>query len=177
MKRMIRSLGLLSMVVVLGGLMLSFVADNAIAQLRAALVKNVDEPGRMPYQEMVSYNGGSSPTCATSQFCIPTFSPVPAGKRLVVEHISAMIFVVNTGAPNLFTFGQGFSTNTGNVMILNHAFSLGGSIGSTNIWGIDRPVRVYYGPGEVPSVKIGASAPMGFVHNVSLHGYLIDATN
>jgi hypothetical protein len=157
--------------------MLSFVADNAVAQLRAELVKNVDEPGRMPYQETVSYNGGSTPVCPVLQFCLPTFPAVPAGKRLVVEHVSAMIFVTNTGGPNLFAFRTGFSTNTGNVLVMNHAFSLGGSIASVNIWSIDRQVRVYYGPGEGPSLKIGASASMGFVHNVTLHGYLIDATN
>lgn len=60
-----------------------FAAGPAIAQaVRAALVSNVDDPGRIPYQ----YGGDCSFYNDTS--CFVQGQPVPAGKRLVITHVS-----------------------------------------------------------------------------------------
>ncbi|HEX5227463.1 MAG TPA: hypothetical protein VFW44_07115 [Bryobacteraceae bacterium] len=57
--------------------------SRAIAQVvRAALVRNQDEPGRNPYFE-------SKHTVCSSQGCVIVFSPVPAGQRLVLTFVSA----------------------------------------------------------------------------------------
>lgn len=57
--------------------------SRAIAQaVRAALVRNPDEPGRNPYFE-------TRYVLCTSEVCESTFSPVPAGQRLVVTFVSA----------------------------------------------------------------------------------------
>ncbi len=43
---------------------------------------------------------------------------------------------------------------------------------------MDRPARVYYGPGETPQLKISASADFSFNYaTLTLRGYLIDASN
>jgi hypothetical protein len=56
---------------------------RAIAQaVRAALVRNQDEPGRNPYFESRDVN-------CTAQGCVAGFSAVPAGQRLVLTFISA----------------------------------------------------------------------------------------
>lgn len=62
-----------------------FTAGPAIAQaVRAALVSNVDDPGRIPYagQAICTFNG---PGCAA------TLPLVPNGKRLVITHVSGRI--------------------------------------------------------------------------------------
>ena len=58
-------------------------------------IRNIDEPGRAPYQETLRAQGGSA--CGTV-VCGPqfVFSPVPANKRLVITHVSVS-FVVSTG--------------------------------------------------------------------------------
>lgn len=145
--------------------------NPALAQVRPAYVKNVDEPGRLPYQQMREFNA-----CA-GQFCQIAFNPVPAGKRLVVERLTMLLGVVNTGAPNLVAFGTGATTNAGNRAIVEPSFVRSTVIGSVSFWALDREVRVYYGPGETPEVKVASTASFSFVGNMSLHGYLIDATN
>src|SRR5947207_15636412 len=83
----------------------AFYAAPAIAQtVRAALVKNLDEPGRNPYMH-TSYASCTSLYTQTCQVFLPA---PPAGKRLVVQYVSAGIeasggitgsYLLNTGAP------------------------------------------------------------------------------
>ena len=67
--------GALALLAVLG----KFYAPPLMAQVRAALVQDVDQPARAPFQVTVPIN--------INNF---TFTPVsiPAGKRLVVDYIS-----------------------------------------------------------------------------------------
>jgi hypothetical protein len=55
--------------------------------------QNVNEPGRHPFQESIVLNSGAG--CAPF-VCSTSFSPVPAGKRLVVTYVSA-VFVSSNG--------------------------------------------------------------------------------
>jgi hypothetical protein len=162
-------------VVVAGGVTLSLTAQKAISQIRAALTKNVDEPGRLPYQAEVDFGGCSG----GNSFCIVAFPPVPAGKRLVVEEVTALAFVRNGGQVNLFAFGDGVITNTGNVAIMQPTFTPLFAADSFSVaWSIDKQIKVYYEPGTTPKVKIQASVGFGALgSNMTLHGYLIDATN
>lgn len=76
MKNKLLSLaGALVLLAVLG----KFYAKPVLAQVRAALVQDVDQPARAPFQVTVPIN--------INNF---TFSPVtiPAGKRLVVDYVS-----------------------------------------------------------------------------------------
>ena len=146
--------------------------NAALAQVRPAFVKNVDEPGRLQYQQMKEFNPCSNRNCQIA------FDAVPAGKRLVVERLTMLLGVVDTGAPNFVAFGTGFVNNNGNRAIVEPVFVRAGTpFSSVQFWALDRQVRVYYGPGELPEVKVFASANFGFVGNMSLHGYLIDASN
>jgi hypothetical protein len=160
-----------------GALVAVLPATEAVAQVRPAYVKNVDEPGRAPYQQLVSFNtGAGSGSCLSASFCLIAFNAVPAGKRLVVEHVSILIGTVGA-APNLVTFGNDFSTNTGNVAIVRPDFRAGPAAGAVTFWSLSEAVRVYFEPGQVPRVKLSGAANFGFVGNASLHGYLIDAAN
>jgi hypothetical protein len=75
-----------------------FSAGPAIAQaVRAALVSNVDEPGRIPYHIPIALSGD----CMLG--CIGVASPkqgrVPAGKRLVITNVTGQVFHRLQAAP------------------------------------------------------------------------------
>jgi len=73
--RLLTFAGALALLAVLG----KFYAPPLMAQVKAALVQDVDQPARQPFQATVAIN--------INNF---TFSPVaiPAGKRLVVDYVS-----------------------------------------------------------------------------------------
>jgi hypothetical protein len=144
-------------------MLLSLASAPCIAQTRAALVKNVDEAGRMPYQQMLNFNT-LPPDCPLTKFCVVSFAAVPAGKRLVVQ-------------ANFWALGDSTTINVGNVAILQPDFSPSTSFLDGRFWAADRKVRVYYEAGQTPKLKISASGVFSLVGNASLHGYLIDATN
>jgi hypothetical protein len=77
--------GALALMAVLG----RFYAKPVMAQVRAALVQDVDQPARAPFQATVPIN--------INNF---TFTPVtiPAGKRLVVDFISLSGAAQTTGS-------------------------------------------------------------------------------
>lgn len=78
-------LGFMTAVTVIG----LWSAPKLIAAVKAALVQNVDEPGRNPYQE------GKSTSCPFPGDCVTTFSSVPAGTRLVLTSVSGIIRTTN----------------------------------------------------------------------------------
>ncbi len=127
--------------------------SRAIAQaVRAALVRNQDEPGRNPYFE-------TRDVLCTS-VCLATFSPVPAGQRLVVTFVSAECCqygtppkVVLLAKPN--TEAQGFQTFAADE-ITAYASS---------------PVIAYFEAGETP-VLFGYSSGGGNLVG-TLSGYYI----
>src|SRR5262249_59509234 len=48
-------------------------------------VLNVNDPGRVPYQSVVSGNGNS---CVVQNLCLGVFPTIPGGHRLVIQHAS-----------------------------------------------------------------------------------------
>jgi hypothetical protein len=151
-------------------LALHLIANQAAAQPRAALTKNVDEPGRRPYQVEGSIIPSTCSFNSVLYFCRVDFPVVPTGKRLVVEHVSTFV-VVDGGSPDSLRFmtplgGTAFWVQpifTPRVNIAGHFF-------------LDRPVVVYYEPGDTPQVLLQLTAPP-IVAQFTVHGYLIDATN
>ncbi|HLK19530.1 MAG TPA: hypothetical protein VKT81_11250 [Bryobacteraceae bacterium] len=103
---------------------------QALAQaVRAALVRNQDEPGRNPYSQFAECLGTE---------CSLTFPPVPAGQRLVVTFVSIVAGDAN-GGPLAFT-GHGqdvrfFTTQNASVSIYNG------------------PTVAYYEAGETPTLN------------------------
>jgi hypothetical protein len=67
---------------------------TAHAQVKAALVKDVDALGRTPYQQTIIF--AQSATYCSNFVCTVIFPAVPAGYRLVVTHISAQ-YRLSTG--------------------------------------------------------------------------------
>jgi hypothetical protein len=122
---------------------------QAVAQaIRAALVRNQDEPGRNPYSQHVGCFGLGA--CGGL-----TFSPVPAGERLVVTFVNAAIGGGN-GSP-LLLGGHGsdaryFATDDSTIAVANS------------------PVVAYYEAGETPTLTCSCSST---VFESTLSGYYI----
>jgi hypothetical protein len=169
MKYVKRMLIVAGAVALAGILAVAFVPKVAHG-LVAALVENIDEPGRNPYQEGVFVD------CPGSQFCNFFYSAVPTGKRLVLTDISGFIDVDNGTLPNGILSSsssassaafQAFTGVTGNV------FSGGG----TRIF-INQRVQAYFGAGEIPHVFLGlASTSDSFKDGgeVAISGYYVSA--
>jgi hypothetical protein len=71
------------------------------------------EPGRSPYQQFGGFNPGPA-NCPNEFFCVVTFAPVPAGKRLVVTYVSAGFSL--TGDATEASAAVGTNGEVGNVL-------------------------------------------------------------
>lgn len=130
--------------------------SRAIAQaVRAALVRNQDEPGRNPYFEThdaLCVNGG----------CELVFSPVPAGQRLVLTFVSAQCCEFGP-PPRIVSLikpmkeGQGFPMFPGDD-ITSYASS---------------PVVAYFEAGETPVMFTSLSSTGGGDLEGTLSGYFV----
>lgn len=121
---------------------------QAVAQaIRAALVRNQDEPGRNPYSQNVTCFGF---TCGGL-----TFSPVPAGQRLVVTFVNAVVNGGN-GSPLLLgghgADGRFFATDESAQSVVNS------------------PTVAYYDAGETPTLTCSCTTPL---LESTLSGYYI----
>ena len=121
---------------------------KAIAQaVRAALVRNQDEPGRNPYSEQGGCFGSG---------CVAKLSPVPAGQRLVLTNLNIGMETSN-GCP-VYVGGHGAeawvypTTQVG-------AFQFA-----------DLHVNVYYEAGEQPTLT---DACTGTLISATASGYYI----
>ena len=157
----------LAALVVVAGFIHQF-EKPVLAQVRAALIKNIDEPGRAPYmiQTVCRPEAGSN-------FCKGTFPSVPANKRFVVEYVNGNVSVdgstlslialsVPSAGSNSFVFPAHLDVST---------FGF-------NSYSISERVIFYYDGGQVPSIQIlstmaSATPPSG---GLTLSGYLVDLT-
>jgi hypothetical protein len=73
--RLITLAGVLALLAVIG----KFYAPPVMAQVRAALMQDVDQPARAPFQATVTINSNNF---------VFTNIPIPAGKRLVIDYVS-----------------------------------------------------------------------------------------
>ncbi len=140
-------------------------ASSALAQVRAALVRNVDTPALQPFRGIVDYNF----TSLNDQRLITT---VPAGKRLAIENISW-----NAGNPSSqqIVFA-GLRTSQFGLFVQHieinppHTAATSGLVlqdGSSN-------VTLYFEPGE--EVWISASKSSGAASanlHVNMHSYFV----
>jgi hypothetical protein len=153
-----------------------YTSREAIAQtLKAALVRSVDEPGRVPFsQDAVS-------SCNAVN-CFSTFAAVPTGKRLVVEHIEGLARATSAattfGVAELDTSSEGVNPPTG-IPIEFHMTQFG-SAGASNVgygWGFNQLVKAYVDAGSSARVTMSedVQGTVFFAH-VVISGYLVDIT-
>jgi hypothetical protein len=152
--------GALVLLAVLG----KFYAVPVLAQVRSALVKNIDERGRIPYTLTVFCSSNGSTQCSAF------FPAVPANKRLVIEHVNGSIdtptnlsvvdFSGNGTFQNIFFQFQGLDLANNNNYISN------------------QPFLTYFEAGQTPvyTVVVHFGAPVFISAQVTITGYLVDLT-
>ena len=157
--RLLTFAGVLALLAVLG----KFYATPLIAQVRAAVIKNIDEKGRNPYMQ------GAFASCfsGTSAFCDMNFPAVPANKRLVIEHVSA-----NIGA------STGTGINGTFLLVGGTVFSLpGNAMATPTLVGVNQSVVAYCEAGQAFTYRVvwDSTSGTGSVSSV-VSGYLVDLT-
>jgi hypothetical protein len=131
-------------------------APPLLAQVRAALIKNIDEKGRTPYQA----DSSCIPTLPQIA-CAALFPVVPAGRRLVIEYVNAE-----------FHLAEGFQP-AASLSIVNTtaAYTLPSFFRFNNDYGVSSPVLVYVEAGQQAGFN-----PIGDVPQAHITGYLLDLT-
>ncbi|MCC6345057.1 MAG: hypothetical protein IT166_22850 [Bryobacterales bacterium] len=179
------TLGLAALgVLFIAGLAGNFSGPRAIAQtvIRAALVKNIDEPGRSPYvSEIVSS------TCSgdkTPVYCTFYFNFVPGGKRLVIEQISGELDITSNNEAVPATM-QVYAANSlaGGVKLGSLGPFVTRLIHQANRTHFCFPFKGYVNGTSQPMVYAGVLSVNGAETQVSLGGtnititgYLVDLT-
>ena len=139
-----------------------FYAKPLLAQVRAALIKNIDERGRNPYLQFLPCYS------QTTNSCTAFFPAVPVGMRLVVEHVS-MSIDTPTPLSNVDIYGNGAQASP--LLTVQGQDPSGNSIYIAN-----QPLLTYYEAGQTPSIAVFAkTGPFVFVSgSVELTGYLVN---
>lgn len=158
--RTLSALALLGVVGVVG----AWFAKPVVAQVRAALVRDVDAPALSPFRATVNYQL----CCLNDQRLLTT---VPAGKRLVIEHISYLSFGPTGDQLVYAALRAGQFGPVHLVMGVNPLHASASS--SFTIQDASQPVRAYFEAGE--EVWVSASHNTGGNRQFELHvaGYYV----
>ncbi|WP_347986601.1 hypothetical protein [Methylomonas sp. AM2-LC] len=109
--------------------------------------------------------------CQSVQPCIITFAAIPAGKRLIVEHVSAIVTMPTAGYLNLVELR---GTSGSNVFQFLPAVAATGQYGGQFNYIVNQPVLAAYNAGEVPTVDTFATNGDTVSTLATISGYLID---
>jgi hypothetical protein len=144
-----------------------FFAVPLLAQVRAALVQNVDEHGRIPYQ---STSQNSNCTVNSLQ-CDVFFPPVPNNKRLVITHFDTFVLVNNFGGLIFMYLSTPASTNRAYP-----EFTAGTPTAGDSTFLSSRAVEFYVDAGGTPLVHFNANQTVVPL-TITLTGYLLDCAS
>jgi hypothetical protein len=124
------------------------------------IVRNVDEPGRIPYQSFASLNSCLAISCTF------TFNNPGTGHRLVVQHISGSWNNTTPGA----TLVVVTSADSGAA---RSAFDKTADSSITEFF-FDQPVLFYVDPGRSFSVLLSVTSGNSLGGGIFVSGYLVD---
>jgi len=155
--RLTQLAGALMLCAVLG----KYYAVPAIAQVRAAITQDRDQRARNYYQAVLSCSNVPSP-------CQIVFPAVPAGKRLVIEHVSTLT-TLPTGATVADVELRG-----GNVFQFLPIFAAPGNFGGQVQYTTNDTVLAYYDVAQTPNVDVFSPTGSNFSVVASISGYTID---
>ena len=151
-----------ALVVIVAG---AFTAGPAIAQaVRAALVSNVDDPGRIPYQAQTFCSIAAGTNC---ELGLPN---VPPGKRLVITNVSGYVQTNEPGGSLVLAYIQ----SAAGIIPLPTTFQ--GSVGAS-YFVFNQPVLGFYDAGTSPTVGVSVAAVgSSSVGRFRLSGYMLDCS-
>jgi hypothetical protein len=142
-----------------------------------ALASSIDEPGRAPYVSSVLDLGKN---CGLGFECDFSFTPVPAGHRLVVQELSGFIqFNYSpTAWAEVFLSASGATSSEGQFIVNGTTFGTS-SFGGTRA-SFTQAFHGYFDAGDTPIISVQARNTTFPADNstevATLKGYLIDCT-
>ena len=150
-------------VLALGALLTAISAGPAVAQIRAALVSDINNPARQP----VRLSFTETLTDGFSQVSFgTTIYTVPAGKRLVLEHLYADAFAPSAQGVNVALLDPNYFF----PIEQRHAVPFGLFMHQSST-----TVRIYYDPGATVRVVTYRYPTTGSAEvTVRLNGHLVD---
>ena len=158
--RTLQLAGALAFLAVVG----KYYAVPAIAQVRAALVQNRDELARNFYSSQLAC------TTNTSGFCVIDYPAVPAGKRLIIQHVSS---IQTMPAQNTITSidlrVKGGAIGAFMSPVPAPADSAGAAYYSSN-----ENVLVGFDAGQQPEFIVFTTSSANFTTVATISGYMID---
>lgn len=125
---------------------------SAVAPRAAAAAKRVPLTKGIPYQHQIIVSSGDSRCSAFG--CDVSFPPVPAGKRLVIQHVS-LDQILEPGFTSSATLRTGgFGETDIRINLIPHEASLGGS---RILVRYSQPVFGFVDAGVAPLIQTGAA--------------------
>jgi hypothetical protein len=147
----------------------TFWAETAMAQIKPALVRSVDEPARVPYDHTLSL------VCPYANVCTATGPAVPAGKRLRVTNIAGTLTLQPALVNSFVAFHIGAVATPPLVAFPVPLVSLayyGNSLSFSH------QINFHLEAGEVPIVELGTHFTVSFSGptsgKVTISGYVVD---
>jgi hypothetical protein len=143
---------------------------------KPALVQNIDEKGRNPYQQSIQFTPtsiatGSTPCFTGQNTCEIFFKPVPAGYRLVVSQVTAAYAAAVAGdIGHLAVLSTVTSTTT---PVVGDIYVLPSPAVSAGIYTLSVPVTFYVEPGLTPFLDLTNVQFGNNTVTVSISGYLV----
>jgi hypothetical protein len=142
-------------------------ATPAVAQVRPAMVRSVDEPARVPYYH------SQQPTCPFANVCEAVFPTVPAGKRLRLTTVAGMFRFTND--PGFFAVNL---NARGSVIVAFPVAPFSGHYYG-NFISTSQEVDLFFEAGQAPVLEFGVNAFSGGINNnlanrFTVSGYLVD---
>lgn len=151
-----------------------FSAREAIAQIRAALVKNVDEPGLVPFSQSFTI---STNACGCMNCCFPETPPVPAGKRLVITNVSGYFPVSAAGNLGPVTIQQrdpGPPSTVTSILTVPVTYRTQWNGGDYHAYECNHTVQAYIDAGKKAQLSVYGGVNWDFRPGLlTLNGYLV----
>lgn len=138
---------------------------NALAQSKPALVRDVDNAALQPVQLVAAYNGAGYETAWATNLDGSDFT-VPAGKRLVVEYVSAQLNIAS-GKRGVYA-----SLSSGVNDLVRVPLLFGEEDPTTAVYSGGAMVRAYFNAGSSVKARCAHDAATGYC-DVSIVGYLV----
>ena len=151
--------GALALLAVFG----KFYAVPLVAQVRAAIVQDRDSKARNIYQSVQNCVNVTNP-------CQVTFAAVPAGKRLIVEQVSALVTLPTVAAGTISDIELRGASVFQFLPIVAAPGNFGGQVQYTT----NQTVLAAYDAGQVPLVDTFVASGATFSVVASISGYMID---
>jgi hypothetical protein len=141
---------------------------------KPALVQNIDEKGRNPYQQTFQFSPSSTATSSavcTGTTCVILFKPVPTGYRLVVTQISFTYVVASTGAVDNTAALISITSTT--APLATDVAVLPVPTLSGNRDDLNAPLSFYVEPGLIPVLELSNVQLTNGAAIVGITGYLV----